>query len=133
MSWYTVYRTSDGALKGHGQVIPDPLPPQLTSIDHGSERQDQGNQWNPTTLQWEPLPVPRLISYGEYLDRFTLTERRDMYLSTHADMTSFFRAIEYEGLIGKTADLDGLFIGGITNLAVSAGIISAQRKAEILA
>jgi len=133
MSWYTVYKTSDGALKGHGQSIPDPLPSHLTSINHGNTRQDQGQQWNSTSKEWESRPAPRLISYADYLNRFTLQERGQVYQSTEQTSKSFLTALQFEGLIGQTADLDDNFLKAITGLLVSEGIIDAQRKAEILA
>lgn len=136
--WHVAYRISDGKMKWAPSALlknfPNPLPDGVAIKSFlGGGRLDQGTVWNQLTLEYDPAPPPRLISYGEYLSRFTLSERRDMYLSTTAEMSAFFRAIDHEGLIGKTADLDGSFLNGITQLVVNESIITGERKAEILA
>ena len=134
--WHVAYKTSNGELKGASALLsnfPDPLPSGISVKSFpGQGRLDKGMVWNQSTLEYGPRPAPRLISYGKYLSRFTLQERGQMYQSTHADIRAFFRAIDYEGIVGSTADLDGTFIRAITNLAVSGGIIDNARKAEIL-
>ncbi len=54
--WYAIYQTSDGTLVSLATIVADPLPAGLTKkqvVPYSG-----GVQWNPTLLDWEPVPVP---------------------------------------------------------------------------
>jgi hypothetical protein len=56
MNWSTLYDTATGALIGHTSVQPTDVDPAWTVIDHGPNRQDQTNVWDPATHSWIPRP-----------------------------------------------------------------------------
>jgi hypothetical protein len=62
MAWFTVYRTTDGALRVHTSIDPGDPGAEWTVINHGEARQDQTHIWNPATRAWDiPIPVPVLV------------------------------------------------------------------------
>lgn len=58
MSWYTLYQTTTGDLRGHTSTIPNPVPSGMTLLTT-PDRMDQLWRWNSTTKAWDiPIPVP---------------------------------------------------------------------------
>ncbi len=62
MTWRTVYDeatggdVANGGYLSSGTVVTDPLPRGLASkVETGPPQQEQ---WNTTTLEWEPIPTP---------------------------------------------------------------------------
>jgi hypothetical protein len=56
VNWYTLYDTATGQLIGHTSVLPSNPDPGWTVVDHGPNRQDQTNVWDPGTHTWIPRP-----------------------------------------------------------------------------
>jgi len=130
--YYTIYRLSDGKKLGASALrrnIPDPIP-----IGKGlatTEKPDRNQIWDAGTLTYIDRPAPRNITYSEYLLRLTPLERKAIYESTDAAVSTFLLAIDTERTLGKI-NLDGSVANWLTNLIVSAAIINTARKAEIL-
>ena len=68
-TWYTLYKTSDGELKGHTGLesnLPDPLPAdRSTREDEG--RQDQTKDWDAATAAWVARPKRTAIPIVDFL------------------------------------------------------------------
>ena len=61
MTWYSIYVTATGELRGHTSIQPTGLPGTMATATHAN-RMDQTMRWNPTTKAWDtPIPVPVLV------------------------------------------------------------------------
>lgn len=130
--WHTVYRESDGKLMGHGTSIPEVIKGGLVSIEH-DDRQDQGNEWNGSTLQWDAIPASRKIPISDFFGLFTEDEMHAYSLSTSNNLQKVRRVIEDRKSSCLPIDKDTDRTDQMLDILVSEGIITEQRKGEILA
>jgi hypothetical protein len=132
MNWYTVYRTDDNALMGHGTVIPDPLPENLSVIEHG-ERQDQGKVWEPASLSWVVPAASREVSVRRLYRELTTNERMKL-AQTHTDGGNSLRwFFLMESLVSEDVlDKDSTGADQILGMLASEGIIAEDRIFELL-
>ncbi len=85
--WTAVYRVSDGVLLGCGTVLPDRLPDGSATRTY-LERPDQGTRWDPSTLDFVPVPAPVYVDRLQDLvnhpylssvwSRLTVAQRQQM-------------------------------------------------------
>jgi len=60
-TWYSIYVTATGELKGHTSIPVASPDPAWTVVEHDG-RQDQTHRWNPATKAWDrPIPVPVMV------------------------------------------------------------------------
>ena len=132
-TWYTIYNISDGALRSHTSVLPAPLPGGTDYVEHPEGRKDQkGNQWNPSTLQWDPAPPKRKIEIRDFMREFTPAERFDYYSNHSANVQTFKDALVGYEQAELQINKDGPYTDQLMDLLVTEGVITAARKTEIL-
>lgn len=131
MSWYAVYRSTDGELLGEGSQIPDPMPADRQAKAF-ADRPAADRRWNAVDLDYTTIvePPPSAVSSLEFLKRFTQVERVAIRGAAKSDP-----ALEdFLDLIDKANEIrlnDPDTIAGV-QYVVSQGLLSAGRASEVL-
>lgn len=137
MSWYTLYDTATGELKGHASIALDPVPEGLTQIETADRKDQGGFVWNEATRQWETAPPIRQIPIPEILQRLTLEERMVYYAKLgvqEPNCRTVKEAMTVAHLhLNHKADLDDPATAQIVGLLAQGGVITQERISEILA
>src|SRR3569623_1118052 len=76
MAWHAVYRLSDNALMSVGEVVADPMPDGLASVQI-DEPNFETHEWDAATLSFVPRAVntSRVWSRYEFLTRIPTMKR----------------------------------------------------------
>lgn len=135
MTWFAVYRITDGQLVSIGTTVADPLPAGLASKSVG-EAQPEGI-WNNVTHTFDPAPVLKaVLTRRQFWQRFTSGEREQLQTILRAgtnvqkDKLNAFRDyIADEGGV----DLNDAYIQTSVQLMETANVIGNGRAAVILA
>jgi hypothetical protein len=80
VTWWTLYVTATGELRGHTSIDPGGVDPAWSVIQHAT-RQDQDKIWNPVTKAWEARPPE---PPGPVLGTFTLNGVQPVTLTNMA-------------------------------------------------
>lgn len=134
MTWYTLYHDGTGALLGHGTSCREPDPGE-TRIEHQA-RQDQGATWNPETKAWEAVATSRKSTIDDLWSRLTEAEQIAYYSLPPSNSSAAqidAAIVRNRSLASGRIDLDSPVISGMLDLLILEGIITADRKNEILA
>jgi len=140
MAWYAVYRTADGALVSIGQTVAPDADLSAKGLAAAGpfsfDPRQPGFQWNPATLAFDILPIPRApISVQAFFDRFTDAElgaiinARDNSADQNVQITlkGFFERL----WTAQEVHLDSQrIIDGLAYLEAQ-GLIAAGRAVEI--
>lgn len=78
MAYYAIYVTATGELMSQGSIVADPLPANLTAVDIVNPPADN-TMWAVASRSFVPRPAPRIISKVDFIQRFTLTERKELF------------------------------------------------------
>lgn len=135
---WCVYETATGRLVSTASaenLLANPLPAGLASKEVSDP--PAGAIWNTTTLVFDPAPARTRLGKLEFIQRFTLAERRQIFTATlpasptqtQRDAWAFLRYLDFLDVIDLT---DSAVIGGV-NALQSVGLLAAGRPAEILA
>lgn len=126
---YNLIETATG--RNHSQSstpIPDPK-----AGYHVVETADNVGVWNESTLVFDPYPPNRVISVGDFIDRFTPKEQEDLIEATKTikKAATFVEVLKLKGI----ADLDSTFIqvAIVSMEGEPTNILAVGRAAEILA
>lgn len=132
MPWYAVYEAASGRLESIGTRLGSRLKPGLESAEVGEDRPDP-RAWDETTRRFiRPVPPePRLVPFGAFLERFQQAERIALRTLTAAndnarDVFELWQAHGQVDLAAQDTDQKLQFL-------VARGVLTPQRKAEILA
>ena len=134
MTWYAVYRTSDGELLSIGSVVADPLPAGHAATEYVDRPE---GRWDAATLDFvAPAPVIPNLRKKEFINRFTVVERenlKEMLLNGTAIQKRKVGAfVDYLGYDDDVYLGDQYIIDSV-NLMESSGVIGAGRSAQVLA
>lgn len=132
-NWYAVYLESDGTLKSVGTSVGN-LPEGHSSKLLGSSRPD--GLWNTQTLAFDPHPENTRIGTSKFMARFTAIEAKNLLLSVEGievgNNEKTVRAFTRLLMIVDQIDTSHQFIAAGLNACVATGIITEQRKQEII-
>lgn len=126
--WYAIYNTATGALVSSGTVIANPLPDGLASVECGQSQ--PAGEWDAATLTFlEPVELI-VLSPQDFMGRFTVAEETAIRnrAMTDANMVTFLARVER----ARTVTLSHPDTIAGMNYCVSFGLITTERKAEIL-
>ena len=133
--WYSIYDTSTGEYKGGSSLlknIPDPLPEGM-AMRTDDERMDQGNDWNTSTLQWDPKPPVRRIPIASLMQKFTDDELFAFGTSVTEKTTKIRNVLKAWQDAQKKIDLDSARTSTMMQFLVDDAIITSERRDAILA
>jgi len=133
--WYVIYNTATGEKRGASALMtnmPDPVPEGF-AIKEFDERGDQGTIWNTSALEYDQNPPSRLLSIGQFMGKLTQSERVIYYATRTAGVMTVKDALTGVRDMGDPIDMDDPVTGQMLDLLVVDGVITAERKAEILA
>jgi len=125
MTWFAVYKISNGRLRSVGTVVADPLPAGLAKKDFGATRPE--GDWNTTTLEFDPYPPRRRYTVVALLRRFTRSERNAFRASTDSAVSDFLFLLQLD----DDLDADDPGLSKAIDMLESKGIIGPGRAAEI--
>lgn len=136
---FCIYQTATGELVSTTDslaLIASPLPGGLSVIEVANPA--SGWVWNPGTLNFIAPPSPRIISKTEFIERFTLAEKKElfgfMYGSsfTAAQQKNLASIMRYMDFI-DSVNLDSTDIQTGVNYFVTVNILTAARRDAVLA
>lgn len=133
MSWFSIFNKETGELFSHCEEVADNLNPELDFIEDGPERMDQTRNWDPESRSWSEAVVANRVTVAQLMKRFTTAERLAYFGNTSAGVGVVEKAIDFHSKSGVKIDLAAPETGQMLDLLVAEGIITAVRKAEILA
>lgn len=134
--YYVIYNSSTGALVSQGTVLTSPLPAGLTSQDIVSPPADN-TVWDTVSRSFVTKPSPRIIPKHEFIQRFSIAERRELFGFMHGNtytaaqqkiLASILRYLDFLDRI----DLDDVAIQQGVNYLETAGVLAAGRAAQVL-
>jgi hypothetical protein len=135
MTWFAVWKTSNGELVSVGTVVASPLPAGLSTTDLG---QDQpSGVWNNVTHTFDPAAVLKaVLTLKEFAQRFTVAEREalwDIQQNGTATQKKKLGAFRQYMTDAGSADLNDAYIVASVQLMEAGGVIAAGRAAVITA
>ncbi len=125
MTWFAVYRISDGKLRSVGTTVADPLPAGMASKELGNTRPD--GIWNESTLVFDPKPQRREYPIGRLIRRFTRSERIAFRTSDNENVKDLWFVIFAE----DTINVDDPAITQGLDFLEAQGILVTGRANEI--
>lgn len=135
MTWFAIWKTSDGELVSVGTVVSSPLPSGLSSTELGES--PPSGVWNSSTHVFDAAAVLKpVLRLRDFQQRFTQAEREALWdvqqngTATQKKKLGAFR--QYLTDAGE-ADLNDAYIVSSVNLMETAGVIAAGRAAQVLA
>ena len=134
MTWYAIYRLSDGELVSVGTSVADPLPAGLGVTNLGA---------NPPTGVWNKLthvfdaaaPVRPIISKRDFWKRFTDVERESLYdMSLNGTAAQKRKLGAFRSFITdcEGVDLNDAYVQASVSAMETAGVIGVGRAAQII-
>lgn len=140
MTWYAVYRDSDGVLVSEGTVLAKELPKGLVAVEVAADRPQAGPSglvWSPKRRSFDTAPVAKgALSLKEFLDRFTPGEREVWWkFSADGDMNKKYSLGSFRSYLDAAGavDLGDPYVVNAVQSMESAGVLAAGRAVEILA
>lgn len=136
MTWYAVYRISDGKLISTTTTEPDEtLPAHLAYVDVGEDT--PSGTWNTSTLTFDPPAPRRTLPVLDFVNRFTGPEALDAFGTDLATVTNVNRNKRIRGFRWylnaiDDVDLDHNFTNAGMESFVTQGWLTEARKLEIL-
>ncbi len=135
--WYVHYNTSTGECLGASALmknIQNPLDAG-TAVKEFEEYDSSPNAviWNEDTVGFVPLPPSRLLSIGGFMNKLTLAERVLYYAARTDGVMTVKDALTGVRDMRDPIDMDDPVTATMLDLLVSDGVITAERKAEVLA
>ena len=137
MAYYAIYVTATGELKSQGSIVADPLPSGLTAVDIVNPPADD-TMWDAASRSFVPRPAPRIIRKVDFIQRFTLAERKELFgftvgstytPSQQKNLAAFMRYLDFLDVI----PLDDVGIQQGVNYLETVSVIAAGRAAQVLA
>lgn len=134
--YFVVFNTATGELVSQGTVVANPLPSGLTSQDIVNPPADN-TIWGTTSRSFVPRPSPRILSKSIFIQRFSITERREMFGFMHGNtytaaqqklLASIMRYLDFLDRI----DLGDAAIQQGVNYLETVGVLAAGRAAQVL-
>lgn len=135
MSWFYLYRTADGSLLSEASSLPQSLPDGVSYLEE-TERKSQTQTWDATLPGWVAGVSSRRITLDELFSRLTESEQASYYglSSDDADAKAIDAAIaRNRALADGRLNLDSPVVAALLDRLVNLGVITANRKTEILA
>jgi len=132
MTWHAVYRTSDGQLMSVGDVIADPLPDGLASIEI-AEPDFSTHEWDAASRSFMPKAVNtvRVWSRYEFLTRIPTQKRISIRTAAKSDpvVEDFVALLDAVSEVrsddpGTAAGLDYLVYAGLLDAAEKEAILN---------
>ena len=135
MTWFAVYRLSDGELVSVGTSVADPLPAGLGVTNCGAN--PPTGVWNKVTYLFDPsAPLKPVISKRDFWKRFTDTERETLYdMSLNGTAVQKKKLGAFKSYITdcEGVDLNDAYVQSSVSLMETAGAIGVGRAAQIIA
>lgn len=134
MGWYYLYRISDGSLVSETENEPSSLPEGIAALEEAT-RKSQTHQWDASVPGWVEKPANRRIRMDQLWDRLTEAEQAAFYSLPPDDQyaAKVDAAIHRnKTLANGILNLDSPVVGGMLDLLVAAGVLTAERKEEVL-
>lgn len=135
MTWFAVWRQTDGELVSVGTSVADPLPAGLGVTNLGDN--PPTGVWNKVTHQFDPsAPLKPIISKRDFWKRFTDTERENLYdMSLNGTAAQKKKLGAFRSYVAdcEGVDLNDAYIQASVSLMESAGAIGVGRAAQIIA
>lgn len=134
MTWYAIYKLSNGELVSTGTSVADPLPDGLGVANLG-ENPPLGI-WNNVTHVFDPSAALKpVVSRRDFWQRFTASEREslfDMSINGTAGQKKKLGALRAYITDCEGVDLNDAYIQSSVSLMESSGVIGAGRAAQII-
>ena len=134
MTWYAIYRLSNGELVSTGTSVADPLPAGLGVTNLG-ENPPLG-VWNSVTHTFDPSAALKpIVSRQDFWKRFTGAEREALYdMSLNGTATQKKKLGAFRAYItdGEGVDMNDAYIQASVSLMESANVIGSGRAAQII-
>lgn len=136
---YCVYETATGNLVSTTSalnLVASPLPGGL-SVKQVADP-PQGYVWSTSSLDFVAPPSPRIITKSTFIERFTLTEKKEIFgfqygttytAAQQKNLASIMRYLDFVDVI----KLDSTDIQTGVNYFVTVAILTAARRDAILA
>ncbi len=138
MTWRILYSIANGTFVALTDNMVDPPPSGYATKSVGNERPDLDKyQWDPSTLGLVPRAPSRLISKYFFIQRFTDTERRELFgfslnsTKTEAQRMRVAAFVWYLTFL-DTINLDDTSIVTGMNYLETVAVLAAGRAAQIL-
>lgn len=135
MTWFAVWKTSNGELVSVGTVVASPLPNGLATTDLGAN--PPIGVWNDVTHVFDAgQTLKAVLSLKDFAQRFTTAEREslwNMQANGTAPQKQKLGAFRQYLSDAGSVDLNDAYIVASVNLMESAGVLAAGRAAVILA
>lgn len=140
MTWYAVYDKATGALVSTGTSVASDgalaargLAKKMLAFNP----QVRTKRWRTDLLEFEDLVPPKdLLRARDFLDRFTVTEREDIFDAARNGspplqkrLNAFLEYVKTSGWVS----LDSQYVVDSVTAMETAGLIGAGRAAEVLA
>jgi len=131
MTWYTLYVTASGRLLEHRRTSVTPGVGE--SVLETDDRMDVSNEWDAQTKQWVTKDALRKLDPITFFRRFTEEEIEGLVESDNKQLNN----LAYKLLVALATDselinLDAQVWSNRLDVAVAEGVLTAQRKDEIL-
>lgn len=135
--YFVIYNTTTGELVSQGTVISSSIPAGFTAQDIVNPPTDN-TIWNSASRSFVQRAASRIISKYEFIQRYSLAERREMFGFMHGstyttaqqkNIASFMRYLDFLDRV----DLDDIAIQQGVNYQESISMIGAGRAAQVLA
>jgi hypothetical protein len=131
---YTLYRESDGEYLGGTSLesnLPSPIPVGEAVRINGSIN-TKTHVWSKSAKDWVPVSAPRTYSISGFMGLLTLSERV-LYYASRTDLVQTVKdAITGVRDMEDHIDLDDPVTSQMLQYLVDAGVLTAERKTEIL-
>lgn len=134
MTWFAVWRTSDGELVSVGTSVADPLPAGLGVTNLGAN--SPTGVWNKITHTFDASAVLKpVVSKRDFWKRFTDTERETLYdMSLNGTAAQKKKIGAFRAFISdcEGVDLNDAYVQSSVSLMETAGAIGVGRAAQII-
>lgn len=135
--YFVLYNTITGDLVSQGTVVANPVPVGLTAQDIINPPADN-TVWNTTSRSFVVRPSPRIIPKSDFIQRFTIAERKEMFGFSHgttytaAQQKNLAALMRYMDFLDRI-DLDDAAIQQGVPYLETIGVIAVGRAAQVLA
>jgi hypothetical protein len=132
--WYTTFDKNTGEKTGGSALmknLKNPLPESeeihISVIDPRHTK-----IWSTSAKSWTDKPIQRVVSIGGFMSLLSLPERLQYYQSRADNVQTVKDAITGVRDMGDGIDLDDPVTSQMLQLLVDVGILTIERKTEIL-
>ena len=135
--FYAVFDKATGRLVSSGSAVAAKLSADLVVKEFADKPRDD-QVWDEATLGFKSAPRPTRLRKADFIQRFTLAERRELFGFAHGNtytaaqqknLAAFMRYLDFLDQIDLQ---DAAIVQGVGYLE-TVGILAAGRAAEVLA